>query len=235
MGRGRPCLPPPEIQRSIMQTRTLSEPLRDRMAEIVGLCPLIPVITIEDPGHVLPLGEALLAGGISTLEITLRSSHGLKAIRELRERLPGACVGAGTVTGPEQYREAEAMGAQFVVTPGTTGALLEYGLTARAPLLPGISTLSEMMEGYRLGYRIFKFFPAEVAGGVAALKAFAGPFADVRFCPTGGIRQETAADYLELPSVPAVGGSWLTPGSLVGAGRWSEVTDIARRSLEAVG
>lgn len=218
-----------------MRARTLSESLRDRMAQIVGLCPLIPVITIEEPEHALPLGKALLEGGISTLEITLRSAHGLNAIRELRERLPGACVGAGTVTGPEQYRQAEAMGAQFVVTPGSTRALLEYGLAARVPLLPGISTLSEMMEGYRLGYRIFKFFPAEVAGGVAALKAFAGPFADVHFCPTGGIRQETAADYLELPSVPAVGGTWLTPKGPVKAGRWSEVTGLARRSLEAVG
>ncbi len=217
-----------------MEMETLPDHLRARLADIVSLCPLVPVITIGDPGHVLPLGSALLDGGIPILEVTLRTPHGLGAIRELSQQLPKACVGAGTVTNVDQYRQAEAMGAQFVITPGTTRELLEYGLKARAPLLPGVSTLSEMMEGYRLGYRIFKFFPAEVAGGVAALKAFSGPFGDVQFCPTGGIRKETAASYLALPSVPAVGGTWLTPADLVGSGDWQGVTRVARESLAAV-
>ena len=216
-----------------MHNQRLPEHQVQRLAEIVSLCPLVPVITIEDPAQALPLGKALLEGGIRILEVTLRTPHGLEAIRELREQLPDACVGAGTVTNVEQYRQAEAMGAQFVITPGSTRELLEYGLQAQAPLLPGVSTLSEMMEGHRLGYRIFKFFPAEVAGGIAALKAFAGPFAGVQFCPTGGIRKETAADYLALPSVPAVGGTWLTPKDAVAAGDWNRITRIARESLEA--
>jgi len=217
-----------------MHTETLSPQLQTRLAEIVGLSPLVPVITIGDPGQALPMGRALLSAGIPILEVTLRTPHGLGAIQELSEKLPEACVGAGTVTTVEQYRQAEAMGARFVITPGSTRELLEYGLKAQAPLLPGVSTLSEMMEGYRLGYRIFKFFPAEVAGGVAALKAFGGPFPGVQFCPTGGIRRETAASYLALPSVPAVGGTWLTPADLVAAGDWEGVSRVARESLAAI-
>ncbi|WP_227519819.1 bifunctional 4-hydroxy-2-oxoglutarate aldolase/2-dehydro-3-deoxy-phosphogluconate aldolase [Mangrovitalea sediminis] len=212
----------------------LSERLSEELERITAACPLVPVIAIDNLDEALPLARALVDGGITILEITLRTVHGVEAIRQLREALPDVWVGAGTVTTVEQYRAVEAAGAQFVITPGSTRELLEYGVDAQAPLLPGVSTLSEMMEGYRLGYRQFKFFPAEVAGGIAALKAFSGPFSDVCFCPTGGIRQDTAADYLQLPNVAAVGGTWLTPKDAIATGDWSRITDIARASLSLV-
>lgn len=214
-----------------MPKSLLPQTHRSQLQAILSSSPLVPVITIQDPGQAVALGRALVAGGIHILEITLRTEHGLAAITQLREALPEAWVGAGTVTSVEQYRQAEAAGAQFVITPGITRELLEHGVEATAPLLPGISTLSEMMLGYGLGYRHFKFFPAEVSGGVAALKAFAGPFADISFCPTGGIRQETASRYLALDNVAAVGGTWLTPNDAVQAGDWDKITRIAAESL----
>lgn len=214
-----------------MSQNYLSQHHRSQLQEMLSSCPLVPVITIEDPDKAVALGRALVEGGINILEVTLRTEHGLKAISDLRKALPQAWVGAGTVTGVAQYREAEAAGAQFVITPGVTPTLLEHGIQSSAPLLPGVSTLSELMLGYALGYREFKFFPAEVAGGVAALKAFAGPFGDVQFCPTGGIRQETAARYLALPNVAAVGGTWLTPKDAVDAGDWDKITQLASDSL----
>lgn len=209
----------------------ISESHRNQVEAILASCPLVPVITIEDPAHAVELGRALVEGGINTLEITLRTEHGLTAIRELRKALPDAWVGAGTVTGVAQYRDAEAAGAQFIITPGVTPELLEHGAKAATPLLPGVATLSELMLGYAMGYRAFKFFPAEVVGGVDALKAFAGPFADVQFCPTGGIRQETASRYLALANVSAVGGTWLTPRDVVEAGDWARITQLASDSL----
>lgn len=209
----------------------ITEHYRQRVQTVLDNCPLIPVIAIRDPEHAVPLGQALFAGGITTLEITLRTPHGLDAIRQLRQALPDACVGAGTVTTVAQYQAVEDAGAQFVITPGTTPELFAHGVHAGVPLLPGVATLSEMMLGYQHGYRHFKFFPAEVAGGIAALKAFFGPFPDVHFCPTGGIKKETAASYLKLDTVDAVGGSWLTPQAAMDAGDWKTVTAIARESL----
>lgn len=207
---------------------------RHQVQTMLAACPLVPVITIHHPDHAVPLGRALVEGGIRILEVTLRSEHGLGAIRQLREALPDIWVGAGTVTQVSQYREAEAAGAQFVITPGVTEQLLAYGLNAQAPLLPGISTISELMMGYAMGYREFKFFPAEVAGGIKALQAFAGPFADVTFCPTGGIRRETAKDYLALNNVAAVGGTWLTPKDKIEAGDWDIITEIVTGSLSDI-
>ena len=209
----------------------LSMQHRHQVQSVLASCPLIPVISIQDPEHVVPLGRALIDGGIRILEVTLRTEHGLGAIRQLRRAFPDVWVGAGTVTGVSQYRQAEAVGAQFIISPGITRELLEFGLTAHAPLLPGVATISEMMAGYALGYREFKFFPAEVAGGIAALTAFSGPFPDVSFCPTGGIRRETASDYLALPNVAAVGGTWLTPQDRIAAGNWEAVTELTRDSL----
>ncbi|HLV77234.1 MAG TPA: bifunctional 4-hydroxy-2-oxoglutarate aldolase/2-dehydro-3-deoxy-phosphogluconate aldolase [Marinobacter sp.] len=202
---------------------------------LMELSPLIPVITIRHPEDAVPLCRALVAGGIHALEITLRTEHGLAAIHEVRQALPEATVGAGTVVSIDQYREVERAGAEFVVTPGVVDAILDFGVTSESPLLPGISTVSEMMMGYRHGYRHFKFFPAEVSGGVEALKAFAGPFPEVRFCPTGGVRQHTAADYLALENVSAVGGTWLTPAELVERKDWEAITRLARASLKAIG
>ncbi|WP_111495904.1 MULTISPECIES: bifunctional 4-hydroxy-2-oxoglutarate aldolase/2-dehydro-3-deoxy-phosphogluconate aldolase [Marinobacter] len=210
----------------------LTEAHRQQVQAVLDACPLVPVIAINKPEEALPLGRALVAGGIKVLEITLRTPYGLDAIRELRAELPDAWVGAGTVTTVEQYRQVEEAGAQFVITPGLTQSLLDYSITAKAPLLPGISTISEMMMGYERGFRHFKFFPAEASGGRPALKAFAGPFGDVVFCPTGGISPDTASDYLALPNVVAVGGSWLTPKDAIAAGDWDKVTEVARDSLE---
>ncbi|AZT84293.1 bifunctional 4-hydroxy-2-oxoglutarate aldolase/2-dehydro-3-deoxy-phosphogluconate aldolase [Marinobacter sp. NP-4(2019)] len=212
----------------------LSDFHRERVRAVLASSPLIPVIAINDPDDAVPLCQALVDGGINVLEITLRTEHGVKAIERVREAIPDAWVGAGTVTGIDQYRQVEAAGAQFVITPGVTEAILEFGLTSEVPLLPGISTISELMMGYNLGYREFKFFPAEVAGGIPALKAFSGPFPDVTFCPTGGIRRDTARDYLALGNVQAVGGSWLTPADAIASKDWAKITEIARGSLEAL-
>ena len=212
-------------------TNQLSDFHRERVRSVLSASPLIPVITINHPDEAVPLCQALVDGGIRVLEITLRTPHGLKAIEQVREAVPQAWVGAGTVTSIAQYREVESAGAQFVITPGVTEAILEFGLTSDAPLLPGIATISELMIGYNLGYREFKFFPAEVAGGIPALKAFAGPFPDVTFCPTGGIRRDTAKDYLALDNVSAVGGTWLTPGDLIASGDWDRISEVVRGSL----
>lgn len=217
-----------------MTPTTLSPALQARTEALLAACPLVPVIVIDRVEDAVPLGEALVAGGLRVLEITLRSDAALEGIRRLRAALPEVWVGAGTVASVAQYREAEAAGAQFVITPGSTPALLEHGCTALAPLLPGVATLSEMMLGHALGYRAFKFFPAAVAGGVPALKAFAGPFPRVRFVPTGGITPETAASYLALPNVAAVGGSWLTPKALIDQQDWEGITRLTRDSLAAL-
>ncbi|MCG2580798.1 MAG: bifunctional 4-hydroxy-2-oxoglutarate aldolase/2-dehydro-3-deoxy-phosphogluconate aldolase [Marinobacter sp.] len=209
----------------------LSDFHRERVRAVLASSPLIPVIAINDPDDAVPLCQALVDGGINVLEITLRTEHGVKAIEQVRKAIPDAWVGAGTVTSIDQYRQVEAAGAQFVITPGVTEAILEFGLTSEVPLLPGISTISELMLGYNLGYREFKFFPAEVAGGIPALKAFSGPFPDVTFCPTGGIRRDTARDYLAQGNVQAVGGSWLTPGDAIASKDWAKITEIARGSL----
>jgi len=189
---------------------------------------LLPVINIERETDILPLADALAAGGITTLEVTLRTALGLPAIALLRRERPDLCIGAGTVTGAKQYHQVVEAGAQFVVTPGITHELLELGLQSAVPLLPGIASASEILAGYRLGYRRFKVFPAAVLGGTALLKAFAGPFRDVRFCPTGGIDQHSFNDYLALDNVMAVGGSWVAPKASVAASDWAEITRLSR-------
>ncbi|MDX1456085.1 MAG: bifunctional 4-hydroxy-2-oxoglutarate aldolase/2-dehydro-3-deoxy-phosphogluconate aldolase [Marinobacter sp.] len=209
----------------------ISKYQQERINQVLTASPLVPVITVHQPEHALPLAKALVEGGIRVLEVTLRTEFGLAAIEQLRSAIPDVWVGAGTVTSVEQYRAVERAGAQFVITPGVTEAILEHGASSEAPLLPGISTISELMMGYSLGYRAFKFFPAEISGGKAALKAFSGPFADVMFCPTGGIRQQTAKDYLALPNVQCVGGTWLTPAEAMEQGNWSDISTLARESL----
>ncbi|MFL1406357.1 bifunctional 4-hydroxy-2-oxoglutarate aldolase/2-dehydro-3-deoxy-phosphogluconate aldolase [Marinobacter sp. M1N3S26] len=210
----------------------LSKDQQQRIQAVLAAGPLVPVITLHREEDAMPLAEALVEGGIRVLEITLRTPQALPAIETLSKQLPGdVLVGAGTVTDPAAYRQAESAGARFVVSPGITPRLLDYGLTANAPLLPGVATVSELMLGYELGYRAFKFFPAAVAGGLEGLKAMAGPFPDVVFCPTGGIRRDTARDYLALGNVVAVGGTWLTPEKRVSQGDWPGITRLARESL----
>lgn len=211
--------------------------MEQKNALIESLCErarILPVITIASAEHVLPLADALAAGGLTTLEITLRSEHGLEAIRRLRAERPALCVGVGTVLDKRMMDEAEAAGAQFIVTPGCTDALLEAGVHCSVPLLPGTSSASDIMRGHALGYRRFKLFPAEVCGGVAALKALSGPFADVRFCPTGGINAGNAGQYLRLANVMCVGGSWMLDSAWLANADWARVQRATAEALASL-
>lgn len=205
------------------------------IAELDRLCslaPVIPVLTIERVDDAVPLGRALVEGGLPVLEITLRTDCAMEAIRHMREALPDASIGAGTVLSVEQYHQVEQAGVDFIVTPGATDALFRYGVDSAVPMLPGVATISELLSGWQYGYRRFKFFPAEASGGVAALKSFGGPIPEARFCPTGGITPENANGYLELPNVMCVGGSWVTPKKLVDAKDWDGVRALAREAVE---
>ncbi|NAW33702.1 bifunctional 4-hydroxy-2-oxoglutarate aldolase/2-dehydro-3-deoxy-phosphogluconate aldolase [Halomonas alimentaria] len=202
-----------------------------RTTELDSIClkaEVIPVLTIQRLEDAVPLARALVEGGLTVLEVTLRTDCALEAIQRIKEALPQASIGVGTVLTPAQYRQAEEVGADFVVTPGTTEALYRYGVSSPVPMLPGVSTVSELMAGWQYGYRRFKFFPAEASGGVKALKAFAGPLSEARFCPTGGITLENAEVYLAIKNVMCVAGSWLTPASLVEAEDWHGIHQLAR-------
>lgn len=192
--------------------------------------PIIPVIVIDDADDAVPLARALVAGGLSALEVTLRTSAAPAAIEAIAKHVPEAAVGAGTLRVPSDARMAKDAGATFAVSPGYTREMVQACRDADLPLLPGVATASELMMGYADGIRFFKFFPAVVAGGVPALKALSGPFPDVRFCPTGGITEATAPDFLALPGVPVCGGTWLTPTDLVASGDWNAITELARRA-----
>jgi 2-dehydro-3-deoxyphosphogluconate aldolase/(4S)-4-hydroxy-2-oxoglutarate aldolase len=198
--------------------------------QILRASPVMPVIALEDAERALPLAEALLAGGILTLEITLRTPAALEAIRRIRRAFPEAHVGAGTVTTPEALRQAGDAGATFAVSPGLPRPLLEAAARGPLPFLPGVMTPTEVMTAAAAGFTHLKLFPAEQAGGIGMLKALAGPFRDLRFCPTGGIGPETARAYLALPNVVCVGGSWLAPPSLLDAGDWKAITHLARQA-----
>lgn len=190
--------------------------------------PVIPVVTLERLADAVPLAEALVKGGLSTIEITLRSDIGLDAIRLVSEDVPHAAIGAGTVLSTRQFEQAEVAGARFVVSPGTTQELLEAARDSDMPFLPGALTPSEFMSMYEEGYSLLKFFPAEPSGGAQYLAALAAPLPEIRFCPTGGITRANAAGYLELPNVVSVGGSWPCPLDLVRDGQWGRITELAR-------
>ncbi|ANF56840.1 bifunctional 4-hydroxy-2-oxoglutarate aldolase/2-dehydro-3-deoxy-phosphogluconate aldolase [Halotalea alkalilenta] len=211
---------------------TLPPAMTEALDEICAQAKVIPVIVIERLEDAVPLGRALVEGGLPILEVTLRSDCALEAIAAMREALPEASVGAGTVITVEQYKQVEALGVDFVVTPGATPALLDYAVTSGSPVLPGIATISELMLGMEYGLRRFKFFPAESSGGAAAIKSFGGPIPQVRFCPTGGIGLANAGDYLKLPNVMCVGGSWVTPKALIDAKDWAGITKLAREAVE---
>ena len=170
--------------------------------------PVIPVLVVEDAAQAVPIAQSLVAGGLTVLEVTLRTPAALDVIAAMKT-VPGAIVGAGTVVTTDQFAQAIDAGAEFIVSPGLTESLAEPIIASGVPFLPGVSTAGDLMRGYALGLRHFKFFPAEAAGGVKALKALAAPFHEARFCPTGGITEATAPDWLALPSVLCVGGSWI--------------------------
>ncbi|GIZ53812.1 ketohydroxyglutarate aldolase [Noviherbaspirillum aridicola] len=198
------------------------------LIDIMRASPVIPVIAIDNPDHAVPMARALVEGGIRVLEITLRTAHGLPAIRAIAGQVPGAIVGVGTLTQPEELAAAREAGAVFGVSPGLTPALVAAAKTSGLPLLPGVMTPSEVMAARDAGFRQLKLFPAVPAGGVGMLNAIAGPLPDVTFCPTGGISQETAPQFLACKNVACVGGSWLTPKDAMQAGDWDRIREIAR-------
>lgn len=199
--------------------------------EVMRLSPVIAVVTVADAAQAAPLARALVAGGVPAVEITLRTPAALAAISQAAA-VPGAMVGAGTVLSARDLEAAAAAGATFAVSPGATPALLAAGRDGPIPLLPGVASASELMLGLEHGYDRFKFFPAQAAGGPALLKGLAGPFPQAVFCPTGGVSLENARDYLVLPNVACVGGSWLAPETLVADGDWAAIEVLARTAVE---
>ncbi|MFC0135637.1 keto-deoxy-phosphogluconate aldolase [Massilia eurypsychrophila] len=195
--------------------------------DMMRIARVIPVIAIDDPAHAVPLAKALVAGGIRVLEVTLRTVHGLAAIRAMSE-VEGAIVGVGTLTQPSEFAAARDAGAVFGVSPGLTATLIEAARKSGLPLLPGVMTPSEVLAAREAGFRELKLFPAVPAGGVGLLNAIGGPIPDVTFCPTGGISIDSAPQFLALKNVACVGGSWLTPKDALQAGDWARITELAR-------
>jgi 2-dehydro-3-deoxyphosphogluconate aldolase/(4S)-4-hydroxy-2-oxoglutarate aldolase len=202
---------------------------------IVSSVPVIPVVVLEDPAAAVPLARALVAGGLSVIEITLRTGAALHAIEAIASEVPGAIVGAGTVLSKGQLVSSARAGAQFIVTPGTNDDLLKAAEDSPVPIMPGAATATEVMTLMDAGYTIQKFFPAGPAGGIPYLKALAAPLPAIRFCPTGGIDAGNAADYLALSNVICVGGSWVVPADAIAAGDWSRVERLARQAMALKG
>jgi len=193
--------------------------------------PVLPVVVIHDASAAEPLARALLAGGLGAVEITLRTEAALEAIRIVAKAVPEMLVGAGTVLSEADLDAATEAGARFALSPGATPKLLKAARDAAIPFIPGTATSSEVMRGLDLGYRCFKFFPAEQLGGAAGVKALAGPLPQARFCPTGGITAAQAPAYLALDNVLCVGGSWITPAEKINACDWDAITALARRAI----
>lgn len=202
--------------------------------EVLMQAPVVPVLTIESLEDAVPLARALVEGGLPVLEVTLRTEAGLAAIEAIAAEVPDAIVGAGTVRNAVDFAAACEAGSRFIVSPGVTEALLRAGAASDVPLIPGIATVSELMMALDHDLDTLKFFPAEAAGGVNTLRSFAGPFGEVRFCPTGGIGLHNIDDYLALDAVVTVGGTWLTPKELVAAHDWDGIRELARAATEHV-
>lgn len=199
-----------------------------KLIDIMHASPVIPVIAIDELQQAVPLAKALVEGGIRVLEVTLRTVHGIAAIREIAEQVPDAIVGVGTLTRPEEFAIARDAGAVFGVSPGLTPALAEAARTSGLALLPGVMTPSEVLVAREHGFEQMKLFPAMQAGGLGMLKALAGPLPDLVFCPTGGISLETAPQFLALENVACVGGSWLTPKDAMRTGDWNAIKALAQ-------
>ncbi len=205
--------------------------MQDRIIEVLQISPIVPVVVIEDIKDAVPLAQSLIEGGIQIIEVTLRSSCALEAIELIAKNVPKMRVGVGTILNPTQLEQAQNRGAEFLISPGLTIKLLEYAKKKDMPLIPGVSSSSEVMQALELGYNALKFFPAEYCGGVKLLNAFNGPFKGVKFCPTGGISADNMHSYLNLENVLCVGGSWLTPKNLIQNKEWDKITEICKRSL----
>lgn len=200
---------------------------------ILGRAPVLPVLTIERIEDAVPLARTLAEAGLPVLEVTLRTSVALEAIARIALEVPDAIVGAGTILKPVDLEQVAEAGADFAIAPGATDALYAAALTTAIPFLPAIATASELMRGLEQGHRRFKFFPAAAMGGPTALKAFAGPFPQARFCPTGGIDADSAPGYLALPNVVTVGGAWMVPPDALATRDWARIAGLARAACRA--
>lgn len=202
--------------------------------DILRAAPVVPVVVVESVADALPLAAALLAGGLPVIEVTLRTAAALEAISLISREWPQAIVGAGTVLTPAQFDAAAAAGARFAISPGASDAMYAHARGRRLPYLPGVASASDVMRGLDAGHDCFKLFPAEAIGGTALLKSLAGPFAGVRFCPTGGIDAGNASRYLQLPNVLTVGGSWMLPADAIRARDWPRIETLAREAARLV-
>ncbi len=205
--------------------------MQDKIIEVLQISPIVPVVVVEDIKDAVPLAQSLIEGGILIIEVTLRSSCALEAIELIAKNVPKMRVGAGTILNPTQLEQAQNRGAEFLISPGLTPSLLEHAKKKDMPLIPGVSSSSEVMQALEWGYHALKFFPAEYCGGVKLLNAFNGPFKGVKFCPTGGISADNMHSYLNLENVLCVGGSWLTPKDLIQNKEWDKITEICKRAL----
>jgi len=199
--------------------------------EIFAAGPVVPVLVINDVEKAVPLAKALMEGGIKVLEVTLRTPAAIDVIKRIADEVPDSLIGAGTVTNAQQLKAVVEAGAKFAISPGMTADLLKAGMDADIPLIPGISSTSDLMKGKDAGYTHMKFFPAEASGGVKAIKSISGPFPDVTFCPTGGIGPNNYNDYLALKNVKCVGGSWLAPDDAIESGDWARITQLAKEAV----
>ena len=207
-------------------------PKQEELAALFAQATIIPVLTIERLEDAVPLAKALVAGGVRTLEITLRTPVAIESAKAIMAHVPEAVVGIGTILNADDLARAEGIGARFGISPGATPDLLKAAAASALPFAPGIATASELMLGLSHGFNLVKFFPAEQSGGIKALRALAGPFPDVRFCPTGGIGEANAASWLAEPNVVAVGGSWLCPAADIRSGNWAGITAICNRTMK---
>ncbi|WP_336132211.1 bifunctional 4-hydroxy-2-oxoglutarate aldolase/2-dehydro-3-deoxy-phosphogluconate aldolase [Alteromonas sp. CH_XMU1407-6] len=199
--------------------------------EIFAAGPVVPVLVINDVEKAVPLAKALMEGGIKVLEVTLRTPAAIDVIKRIAQEVPDSLIGAGTVTNAQQLKAVVEAGAKFAISPGMTADLLKAGMDSEIPLIPGISSTSDLMKGKDAGYTHMKFFPAEASGGVKAIKSISGPFPDVTFCPTGGIGPNNYNDYLALNNVKCVGGSWLAPDDAIESGDWARITQLAKEAV----
>ena len=207
-------------------------PKHEKLAALFEQATIIPVLTIERLEDAVPLAKALVAGGVRTLEITLRTPVAIESAKAIMAHVPDAVVGIGTILNADDLARAEGIGARFGISPGGTPDLLKAAAASALPFAPGIATASELMLALSHGFNLVKFFPAEQSGGIKALRALAGPFPDVRFCPTGGIGEANAASWLAEPNVVAVGGSWLCPAADIRSGNWAGITAICNRTMK---
>ena len=194
---------------------------------------VVPVIVLTHPRQAVPVAHALLEGGIDVMEVTLRHAAGLASIEAVAREVPQMHIGAGTVTRPHEFAQVRDVGAQFALSPGMTDALVQAAQDTRLPFIPGVMTPGEVMRAREHGFELVKLFPAAQAGGLSMLKALRGPLSDMSFCPTGGVSVSNLQDYLALPNVPMVGGSWLTPVDLIEQGQWPEITRLAAEAVQA--